>query len=259
MPITDPDMIQVRRFLPLILPFAPGVPNMVAEFHTRMAAIEYCERTRCWRHIISIEMDYDLITGDGEEAFWGDEPALWGSDPAFWGSLEALGDTGGTEVVVAPDYAAIHFIESAFWDGEVELTPTQYSKVLPSDRESISGPPRYITQVNPNTVTVYPFHPGTLDLTVFLKPRSGTDFTNDPQAPVEDFYNQVPDFLFIQHAEAIAAGALARLLAMPETRWQNPTMAAVYLNKFERYCDTAFSTPVVGQHRAPRRTRMRFV
>jgi hypothetical protein len=39
-------------FLPYVLPSAPGCPDPVAEFNLRLAAQEFCARTRVWRETL---------------------------------------------------------------------------------------------------------------------------------------------------------------------------------------------------------------
>ena len=223
--------IRLTDFLPYVLPNAPGAPDIVAEKYIRMAATEFCERTRCWRKISTV----------------------------------ALTDEN-TVALVAPYYAAIHAIEYAsFFSDSVAktpLTPTQYSDLADRQHASLEteGTPRYVTQVTPNTVTVFPLAAGTLEVSLFLKPRMGQSFgQGTADDPMQDDFNQVPDFLLTQWGEAIACGALSKMLMQPQTRWHDPAKAGYYLQKFERACDTHFSTNITGQQRAARRTRFRFM
>jgi len=218
--------VDMSAFLPIMLPHAPGIPTVTAEFQLRLAVIEFCERTRCWRHMIDVE-----FTNDNHQA------------------------------VVAPDYATIHDFEFAVFSSEgVErrpLVPTLYSEIGPDGLDLYAGsPPDHISQVTPNTVTIFPFKAGTVSLSVFLKPRHGQDFTNAANTtPMQDHLNQVPEFLHTQWGEAISAGALARCLSMPAKEWTNPQLAGYHAARFERYCDALFSTNIVGQQRAPRRIK----
>lgn len=224
--------IRLSEFLPYVLPQAPGCPALVAESYLRMAAIEFCERTKCWRKISEIEIDDER-----------------------------------TVAMVAPDYAAIHQIEFASFSSEsspkAPLTATQYSDIgerFRPDLEEQEGAPRYITQVTPNTVTVFPLAAGTLEVSLFLKPRMGQDFAEgDKEDPIQDTFNVVPDFLLTQWGEPIACGALSKLLLQPQTQWYDPQRASYYLGKFERACDSHFAQGLKGQQRAPHRTRYRFV
>lgn len=224
--------LRLSEFLPYVMPQAPGCPALVAESYLRMAAIEFCERTRCWRKISEIEIDQER-----------------------------------TVAMVAPYYAAIHEIEYASFSNEqtakVPLIPTQYSDIgerFRAELEGQEGAPQYITQVNPNSVTVFPLMAGTLELSLFLKPRMGQDFqSSTPDDPVSDSFNVVPDFLLTQWGEPIACGALSKLLLQPQTQWYDPQRSNYYLSKFERACDSHFAQGVRGQQRAPKRTRFRFL
>lgn len=206
-------------FLPLVLPHAPGCPIPVATFNLRVAAIEFCEKTRCWRNV----------------------------------SKQTVSRQNAT--VIAPQYAAIHQIEYAYFNGE-KLTPTQFSDIDQSDASALVGDaPSYITQVTPNTVAVYPFAVGELSLSTFLKPRGGNEFGQNEENPIEDAYDFVPDFMLIQHGEPIAFGALARILAIPQQPYTNVDMAMHYLGRFREAMDGLFSSNMKGQQRAPRRTK----
>jgi hypothetical protein len=218
----------LRDFLPLVLPHAQYCPRPVAEQYLRLAAIEWCERTRCWRHVSTMD-----LTEQGE-------------------------------AIVSPDYATIFEIESAEFSSETvsstELVATQFTQISLSDAEAMEGnAPRYITQVSPNSVTVLPFMVGSLSLSLFLKPRAGTEYGNDPADPLQDKYNVIPEHVFIQSAEKIAEGALARLLAIKDTKWHDPKMAGYYAGRFNEACDRHFSSELRGQQRAPRRSRPEFI
>lgn len=207
-------------FLPLLAPNAPAVPGPVAEQALRLAAVEFCERTRCWRHIT--------------------ERTLRRAESCL----------------VAPEYAAIFEIESATFDG-VLLEATQFSNFEQGAAETSPAQPRYVTQSGPDTVTVFPFQEGQLILSLFLKPRSGTDgYTpSNYDDDIDEPGNQVPDFLFVQHAEAIVAGALDRVLNIPGQTYTNPARAAEYKALFERAVNGHFARNLRGQHRAPTRVR----
>ncbi|MGP9790696.1 hypothetical protein [Roseinatronobacter sp. NSM] len=263
--------IRLTEFLRYVLPHAPGVPDVLAEQYIRMAAIEFCERTKCWRKICHTHLDRK-----------------------------------NTVALVAPNYAAIHQIEYASFASEsvpkTPLTPTQYSDMgnterggqmsedlrkiratmprylggeilncdVPSDadwHENVAnlhdageGVPKYITQVNPNTVTVFPLSPGYLEVSLFLKPRMGQSLiAGTEDDPIVDEYNMMPDFLLTQWGEPIACGALSKILTLPQKQWTDPKMASYYLSKFERACDSHFAQGIKGQQRAPIRSGFSFL
>jgi hypothetical protein len=213
--------VALSKFLPLVLPHVPGVPQFMATFNLRLSAIEFCKRTRCWRHVVSVLFD------------------------------------AATEAVVAPAYAAIHEFETALWNNETYLRPIQFSDVdEPSATAAAGSVPQYVTQAESNTVRVIPAADGTLALTLFLMPVNGSSFAADADGNMVDLYDVVPDFLYLQHAEAIAAGAIARLMSMPGKDWTNPQLAAVHAARFHDSATTHFSVSLRGQHRARPRVKL---
>lgn len=213
-------LINLRQFLPLVMPHAPGCSDFAATFNLRLAAIEFCERTLCWRHMTTVP-----INRDGR-------------------------------ALTAPPYAAIHRIESAVFNGETKLEPLQFSDVDEKTFEDTAGtPPKYITQAQYNTVRILPYKEGTLTLSLFLKPVNGSEIAEDIDGIVSDAYDVVPEFIYKMHAEQIAAGALARLLVQPNKPWSDTNKAMFYTQRFEQAMDKHFSVSLTGQQRARRRTR----
>lgn len=216
----------LRDMLPLVLPHAPGCPYIEIIKNLRLAAIEWCERTRCWRSITTV-----TISEQGQ-------------------------------AVVAPDYATIHEIETARMGGQ-ELTPTQFSHVDQQARsatEDSGAVPQYITQVSPNEITLVPFAAGDLELTLFLKPRSGDEFGSNGQGGwLQDDQNVIPAHIFVQDAEALAWGALSRLLSQPRKDWTDPNMGLLYRKKFDDRADGKFNSQIVGQQRARPRARPQWI
>lgn len=216
-------MRSLHDLLSMVLPHAPGCPNPVALKNLRLAAIEWCERTRAWRSITTATVT--------EQGF----------------------------AVVAPDFATIHEIETASFEG-VELMPTQFSEVDPSNMVETGAMPEYITQVSPNTVTLVPFKTGELQLTLFLKPRSGDEFgSNGAGGLKQDDQNQIPEHVFIQSGESIVFGALARLLLMPKVDWRDDKKGLYYKAEFDARVTDQFSSSIKGQQKAPARPRPQFI
>lgn len=207
-------------FLPYVLPHAAKVPEPVAEFNLRMAAIEFCERTRCWRLAISVPV------------------------------------SSNNQTIVAPAFTTIHQFEEVTHDGRL-LIPTQYTSLPPEvlSGELQEGQPAWISQTEPGQVTIFPYLAGTLRMTVFLKPQHGTQFGADPVNPLRDALNVVPAFMLTQNAETLAAGALQRILAMPGKPWSDPGRAMYFKDEFDKGCGASFASNITGQQRAPIRTR----
>lgn len=213
-------LISLRQFLPLVMPHAPGCSEFSATFNLRLAAIEFCERTLCWRHMTTV-----TINKDGR-------------------------------ALTAPVYAAIHRIETATFDGDTILEPLQFSDVDEKTFENTAGtPPKYITQAQYNTVRVLPYKEGTLSLSLFLKPVNGSEIGEGDDGVVSDAYDVVPEFIYKMHAEPIAAGALSRILAQPNKPWSNMQVSLLYAQRFEQAMDQHFSVSLTGQQRARRRVK----
>ncbi len=121
------------------------------------------------------------------------------------------------------------------------------------------SPPNVITQASPDTVVVLPRSEGVLSVSLFLKPRAGIEYGTDAEGAVQDRLNLVPDHLFIHDAEALAAGALSRILMVPGEDWTDPAMAGVWTARFNAAADAAFARPIKGQHRARARTRAQWL
>lgn len=215
------DMRPLSDYLPLVMPYVSGAPEIVAERHVRSAIIEFCERTRCWRRVLEIP-----VTVQGR-------------------------------LVIPMPVATVHEMEWAEWD-DLPLSPTQFSDVDQSIEVDSSGPPQYITQIDPGTLMLFPpVSTGTVKISAFLKPRSEQQFQL-AAGEARDVFNQAPRFIFDQYADAIAAGAISRILRIPQQVFTDMKMSAFYLDRFERAMDRHFSANIRGQQRAPRRTRFSF-
>ena len=144
-------MSTLDSFLGHVRPWAPGVPDTTAHKNIRLAAIEFCERTRLWKY----EDTLDVLS----------------TDPA-------------TSTITTPTDSVLFDIEVALFDGQ-ELTPKATRDVdhlAPGWRTSDlgTGLPQYITQIDQNTLTIVPgpAADGSLYLCLRLKPSQTT--TNLP-------------------------------------------------------------------------------
>lgn len=211
-----PTMVSTSTLFPLIAPFAPTCPDFIIAQQARFAAIEFCERSRAWRHVTTVAVTSREFTP------------------------------------VVPDTAAIHEIEFAEWgDHQSKLTPVQFSTI----KGDLEGQPRYVTQVNPHAVTVSPFEEGTMRISMFLKPLSSTSYGDNAADPLEDRFNVIPDFLVSIHGNTLAAGTLSKILSIPDEPWTNPAEAQRYWLIFQERLNGSFRANMRGQQRAPIRTK----
>lgn len=191
--------VHLSALLHLILPRAVGCPNVVAEQQAKLAVIEFCEFTKAWRQTISMAM------------------------------------TTNPRALLAPFGAAIHQITEATFNGR-KLHPVLMEDArLPAlGEEPAEGQPRTMTQIEAGTIILDPFQAGTLKAVVVLKPRGGQGFGIDPEYPLRDGFCIAPAALIASYSEALANGALARILTLPNQPFTDPAMAAYYRSEFER-------------------------
>lgn len=215
---------KLSALLPLIMPFAKGCPEPMALMQARLAAIEFCEKTRCWRHVTSISL------------------------------------TTQHTAIVTPDHSAIFEFEEATWNGKT-LTPVQYTDADPDELAEMAedAEPNWITQISPGEIALYPFRAGTLRLSMILKPRHGNLYGTDAADPLHDAYNVVPQFMLDLHAAALADGALARILVTKGETFYDPNEAGRRQAMFREACSNKSGANIRGQQRAPVRAKARWL
>ncbi len=55
--------VEYSYFMPFVLPYANGCPDLTAEFHVRQAAIEFFQRSLAWRQDLDAAMTVDQVAG----------------------------------------------------------------------------------------------------------------------------------------------------------------------------------------------------
>jgi hypothetical protein len=139
-------MIELDVFLPKILPRVEGAARPAVYDAIRVAAQEFCTRTRLWRETDTLQTVSDDL-----------------------------------DIVAVPQGAVLFEIESARFEGH-ELEPQSISWLddnVARWRESTADMPRHITQTEPDTVRLVPMATGTLDLSLYLKPADDAGYLPD--------------------------------------------------------------------------------
>ena len=212
--------VSLSLFTSLVLPYAPTAPEPLVMQHLRLAAHEFCRDTRCWREVITTEITANPVTPE----------------------LMCAG------VIVA--------VQSAMLNGR-ELTAVPFDGVALDTYMTEVGRASMLTQDGNDDFIILPFEPGTLVMSLYLAPAAGPRIiARDPQAEPQ---NQVPAFLFNEHVEAIAHGALSRLLSLPAQEWTNGGLAAFFAAKFEAEKSAVSTQSIKGKQRAPIRTTPRWM
>ena len=199
-------MIDPEEFYSHIMPYAPGCSAPMANQAIVAAAREFCQRTRLWRSADSFELTEDC------------------------------------NVVCAPEGADLYEIEFASFNGQT-LEPIGYGELnrdMPNWRTA-DGQPKWISQVEHDSVIVAPYSAGTLELGLLLVPSEDAE--------------QLPDFLAKHYRQVIAWGALREIMLVPNQSFTSPDSAALYGARFEQKVDSLFNRTIKGQQRAPARTR----
>lgn len=142
-------MSSLDTFLGHVRPWAPGVPDPTAHKNIRLAAIEFCERTRLWKY----EDDYDVTADECNSG------------------------------ILTPGGSIVHDIETVMFNGK-ELEPRatrDIDELQPGWRTDVeqTGMPKYYTQIDQSTLRIVPPMDGHVYLCLRLKPsQDATDIPN---------------------------------------------------------------------------------
>lgn len=170
-----------------------------------------------------------------------------------WREVQTFPTVGDeAEIVCVPPDATIFEVDEAWFDNK-RLARVAFDAINPQDwpeyRPGVIPPdgiqPIAISQVTPSSVTVVPGARGALRLSLFLKPS--------PNAMM------LPEVLFDQFYSAIADGAAARLLTIPDQTFTDTARAGLLAANYEAAANHNFRFQRRGQQRAAIRTRGSYV
>lgn len=212
-------MIDIDELFSEVLPHAPNVPEPIAIRYIRETAQHFCEKTRIWR-----EWDEMEITGDNE----GDGITTL-QDAQIYRIEEARIEVNGAKIDLEPQTTSWLDDEMPGWK---------------FDYDEVEAPPCYITQVKPNQVMVVPKAIGTLKVRLVLLPSRKAE--------------TLPDFLVDRYAAQIGKGAAGRILLLPRTEFENPTLGAGFVQDFEHDLKSIVREIRKTQLNAPQRTKPSF-
>lgn len=204
----------IDDLLPETMRYCPSCPEPTAFWAIRDAARELCERGRMWS-----EADQFQVSSPESEG------------------LCTIPDSDVVAIAQAEMGGASLEPQSVGWlDRNVPLWQTYTDD---------SAPARYVTQLNPNTITVVPKATGMLSLRLILKP-SRTAVT-------------VPDFLVDQYGAEIGRGAAGRILTLPRGEYANPQLGAALLGEFKACLDRVAIKTAKGVQGARLRVKPNFM
>lgn len=185
-------MTNYTSFLPQVMPYVKDCPQPIIEDAIRNAAIEFCEKTHIWKE-----------------------------------DLDAISIVGGTSeyTVVVPTGATLMSIDSC-WYSDRLLIPKGSDELARifrlCDWHSAEGDAVYYTRDTLDKIILVPTPQN--DLTDGLKIRGVLAPTRTSTS--------VEDFIFEDHLDAIAAGARARLYAIPGQPFSDVTLALLHRREF---------------------------
>lgn len=175
--------VSYDKFHPEVLPFFPGVPEIVVTNAIRNACIEFCDKSGWWMHnpepldLVSMEDEYDLT-----------------------------GDLPSGECAVARVEAA--------WCNNLQLLPKseeELRRIYNLDWRAQLGRPAFYTHYEPTTLVLCPrpavSEPAALALTLTIRPTRAS--------------TKIDQSVHERWAEVIAAGARARLHETPGQAYEN--------------------------------------
>lgn len=198
-------MTDIDDFLPEVLRYAPNASDIVASRHIIEAARRICEATLAWK-----ENDTFSIASPEME------------------SICSIPDANIFRVAAAR-------IEGRKLD---PVSPDWLDDEYPGwDQETDASTARYITQTEPNTITIYPRQTGTLTCRFILRPARNA--------------LALPLFLLDQYYRDIGLGAGAEILTDPTS--QNPQLGLDLRQRFE----TRLSELKTQEQRSQQRARLR--
>lgn len=145
-------MKPLANFMPFVIPFAPSVPEPLAEQYLRLASISFCERARAWREVQDIE-----VVGDDFEQ------------------------------IPIPAQAELFEIESVYYRSTTDshwmkLKSTPYPEVdqtLFDSTVTDNSRPYIFSQIDQNSIFLLPRAQGVVRISAFFKPTPSADIVPD--------------------------------------------------------------------------------
>jgi len=201
-------MRDIDDFLSEVLIYAPNCNEPLAYKMIREAARELCHNARLWRDSDTIQIN----------------------KPGYNG-ICTIQDADIVEIEVAKLNGRNLMPVQKRWLDEYRCD------WLNDDQEGASS---YVTQLNPNTVIVYPYQTGRLDLGLILQ----------PSLTAQTF----PDWLLELYRTVIGQGAAGKALMIPST-FANPQLGAALYSGFNSKIASIKTISMKGQQGARLRTR----
>lgn len=187
-------MTAITEFVDYTAPYCPSCPATLIRREIMSSAIEFCDRTELWGY-----ESYAMPSIDGINQYDFRIPSTK-ADP-------------------------MQLVSVKFKGKPLKPVTTMQLDRMYSDWRSRSGTPRAYVQESSHTKIMLDAKPKetevqALTATFLLRPdRTATE---------------LPDFLYQDWLEAICAGALRRILILPNKAWTDPKLAQTKANEFQQ-------------------------
>jgi hypothetical protein len=200
----------IDDLLPEVLVYTPNAPEPVALRYIREAARKLCHDARLWRTTSTIQV----------------------TAPQSQGIL-TIADAEMVEIETARinghdlEPVTVAWLDDKHpnWDNDTATTSAG----------------RYITQLNPRTIAIYPRETGNCVMRMVLQPSKNC--------------LTVPDVLVELHATTVGRGAAALLLMLPGVDFANPQLGLAISAEFDGKVASLKTEHTKGQQGARLRTR----
>jgi hypothetical protein len=203
-------VIELYELISEVTIYAPAVAEPVAVRYLREAARDICQAGKLWKETDQIKIN----------------------DPEYQG-ICSVQDSSIVEIT-DPQFEGLPL--QAVTPGWLDMEFPRWSGV------SETSVPRFVTQIAPNTLTLYPRSTGTLTARLTLQP------SRDAQT--------IPAFLAENYATELGKGAAGRILLLPGEN-ANPQFGAGLIGEFQAVLDRLRTGPREQQD-VRRRTRGSF-
>jgi len=207
----------LSAFLPYVMPYVDGCPDIVAEQAILRASIEFCERTQYWRYDLSPITPVKNIK---------------------------------EYTLSLPSGSAISSVEDPVYHAGTEIslvTRDWLSKNVANWKTITKSKAEYIYVPEPGKIRLVPYPSetsvGALEVSVILKPK--------PDATT------IPDVLFDEYFECISEGAKYKLFSIPKKDWSDTESSLIAKAIFDDGIEGAVSKSKSGFKTEDRRNKVR--
>lgn len=259
---------------PNVLQYVSNCPNILAQFHIRQAAIEFCKRTLVWRKVLPIVLSQQnglTFTAALVAALGGTLTAPF-TGPTRTDYVMTFSD-GSTQVVTLSNGSTtVNWTSPVTATANVTYSQVQYPFPVTTDGEiskilkfTLNGiKRRVVTPDMAEDMVFYRFQQQDWDDICWTTDRLNFNVSPPPLDALQQYglivalqptqtATTIPDDIYNNFAEDIATGALARIYGIPKKDWSDEPLARSKRTAFEERIGKAARQAAKGFSRGNRR------